>query len=111
MRIHELNLDDKNEILERLDQELEETWEISVKLGQPISSYLLTVRNVVNIIWEKGNSLVGVGRGSAGGYVLNYLIGITQMNPLRQGVNLPHWRFIHKDRIELPDGQKFSLAI
>lgn len=111
MRIHELNLDDKDEILERLDQELEETWEISVKLGQPISSYLLTVRNVVNIIWEKGNSLVGVGRGSAGGYVLNYLIGITQMNPLRQGVNLPHWRFIHKDRIELPDGQKFSLAI
>lgn len=89
--------------LNRLNQELEECWEISEKVGQRISTYMLTVRNIINRIWTECDSLVGVARGSAGGFVLNYLIGITQMNPLKQGVEIPHWRFIHKDRPEYPD--------
>ncbi len=89
--------------LDRLNIELEECWEISEKVGQRISSYLLTVRNIINRIWSDCNSLVGVARGSGGGFILNYLIGITQMNPLKQGVEIPHWRFIHKDRPEYPD--------
>lgn len=98
-----ISKDKKEQILDRLEQELEECWEISKKIEQPISSYLLTVRNVIGLIWNEANSLVGVARGSAGGFILNYLIDITQMNPLEQGTNLPHWRFIHKDRPELPD--------
>lgn len=100
----------KEKVLIRINQELEELWEISINLKQTVGAYMLTLRNIINRTWEECNSLVGIARGSAGAFVINYLIGITQMNPLEQGLELPHWRFIHKDRPELPDGQKFSLA-
>ena len=57
---------------------------------------------VVDIMWNEGDSLVGVSRGSAGGFVSNYLLGITQMDPIKYGIENMHWRFIHRDRPELP---------
>jgi DNA polymerase-3 subunit alpha len=92
-------------ILHRLNLELEELWEISNTLNQRMTSYYVTVREIVNIIWDEdcGNSLVGSGRGSAAGFLLNYLLGITQVNPLSYGIELPHWRHLHKSRPELPD--------
>ena len=69
------------------------------------------VRNIIQIMWNKAESLVGISRGSAGVMLINYLIGVTQMNPLEQGIYLPHWRFLERNKIELPDGHKFSLAI
>ncbi len=95
----ELTQDSFHEILERIDVELGELWEISQKLNQSMSSYYVTVREIINIIWGDecgGNSLVGVARGSAAGYLVNYLIDITQINPMTY--NLPHWRHIHKSR-------------
>lgn len=38
---------------------------------------------------------------SACGEYVNYLIGITQVNPLDYGLNW--WRFLNKERLELPD--------
>lgn len=61
------------------------------------------VRNIIQIMWNKAESLVGISRGSAGVMLINYLIGVTQMNPLEQGIYLPHWRFLERNKIELPD--------
>lgn len=105
VKLAEMNLspDKKEKYLERLEQELAECWLVSERLGQPISSYLLMVRNIIQIMWDKAESLVGISRGSAGVMLVNYLIGVTQMNPLEQGIYLPHWRFLERNKIELPD--------
>lgn len=89
--------------LERANTEMFELWEISEKLGVRVSDYLLTVAKVVDIIWEEVQTLVGPGRGSAVAWVTNYLLGITQVNPLEYPIEIPHWRFLSAERPELPD--------
>jgi len=71
------------EYLKRLENELEQLWEISVAIEQPIANYFLTMAKMIDIIWEDGDSLVGVSRGSAAGFLINYCLGITQLDPLR----------------------------
>ena len=56
----------------------------------------------VDLIWECG-SIIGTSRGSGAGYELNYLLGITQVSPLEQGIEMPHWRFISSERPDYPD--------
>ena len=80
------------ETLDRIEVELKEMWLVTEKLGTSISSYYISTLELVNIMWEEGDSLVGVARGSVTGMFTMYLIGITQMNPLQWG--LPHWRHI-----------------
>jgi DNA polymerase-3 subunit alpha len=94
-----------HQILARINMELGELWEISTKLNQAMTSYYITIREIINIIWDDcgGNSLVGSGRGSAAGFLINYLLGITQVNPLEYGIELPHWRHLHKSRPDIPD--------
>ena len=36
-------------------------------------------------------------------FVTNYLLGITQLNPMEYPVPIHHWRFIEKSRPDLPD--------
>ena len=57
----------------------------------------------IDIIWNDANAILGVSRGSAAGFMINYLLEIVQVNPLKQPVELPHWRFIERNKIELPD--------
>ena len=52
------------------------------------------------MFWECG-SIVGPGRGSATGFLSDYLLGITQLDPIRW--NLQYWRFLNKERVEYPD--------
>lgn len=62
--------------------------------------YFLIVQNLVN--WCKKNDImVGPGRGSAGGSLVCYLLGITQVDPIKY--DLLFARFISPDRIDLPD--------
>ncbi|WP_425203763.1 DNA polymerase III subunit alpha [Priestia megaterium] len=99
-----LTKDDFHVILSRLNDELGELYKISQTLNQSMPSYYVTVREIINLIWNDdcgGNSLVGVARGSAAGYLVNYLIDITQVNPIQY--NLPHWRHLTAERPELPD--------
>jgi DNA polymerase-3 subunit alpha len=91
------------EYLERLEYEAEQLWEVSQTIEQPISHYFNTMAKMIDLIWEDGDSLVGVSRGSAAGLLMNYCLGITQLDPLRQPLEMPAWRFMHKDRPELPD--------
>lgn len=89
--------------LVQINKEVAEVWEITQKIGNDLSSYFNTMAKVVDIMWTEGDSLVGVSRGSAGGFVSNYLLGITQMDPIKYGIEEMYWRFIHRDRPELPD--------
>jgi len=92
-----------NEInLSRIDIELKQIWLISEKLGQRLSSYYNLTQEIIDIMWDdtKGNSLVGVARGSVTGYYICYLMSITQINPITWG--LPHWRHLEAGRPELP---------
>lgn len=91
------------EYIEQIEKEVAEVWEITLKIGNELSSYFNTVKKVTDIMWTEGDSLVGVSRGSAGGFVTNYLLGITQMDPIHYKINNLYWRFIHRDRPELPD--------
>ncbi|MEK4006558.1 PHP domain-containing protein [Paenibacillus sp. FSL H3-0333] len=89
----------------RINVELGELWKISETLNQSMASYYITVREIVNVIWDDdcGNSLVGVSRGSAAGYLICFLLGITQVNPLEYGIEMPHWRHLTAERPEYPD--------
>ena len=64
------------------------------------SGYFLLVQDVVQ--WSKQNGiLVGPGRGSVGGSLVAYLMGITECDPIRFGLMFE--RFINPERIDLPD--------
>ena len=58
-----------------------------------------TFQHYINLFWECG-SIVGPGRGSATGFLSNYLLGITQLDPIRWDIK--YWRFLNKERAELP---------
>lgn len=91
------------ENLSRINIELKQLWDISLKLKQRLSSYYNLTQLIIEIMWddEKGNSLVGVARGSVTGYYICYLMNITQINPIKW--NLPYWRHLVAERPELPD--------
>ena len=93
------NQEFNKENLERINIELEQIWDISEKLNQPLSSYFVLAQDIVDMMWEV--SLVGTARGSAACYLTNYLLGIVQINPLRY--NLPYYRFLSKEQESLPD--------
>ena len=87
---------DKKKAKERLDEELEVIW------GADLSSYFLIVQDFVN--WSKSkNIVVGPGRGSAGGSIIAYLLGITNIDPLHY--DLIFERFLNPGRakVSLPD--------
>lgn len=87
------------EILDRLNTELDVIWTVSEGLKSKVSAYFIMMKDIIDIAWNY--SFVGVGRGSAAGFLINYVIGLTEINPLPY--NLPYWRFLNKERFELPD--------
>ena len=87
--------------LERLNEEAKELLGISETLNIRMTSYYNTMAKIIELIWDKGDSLVGVARGSATGFLSCYLLGITQLDPIKW--KLPHWRHLTATRPELPD--------
>ena len=89
-----------NEVyLDRLNTEVDIVDFISQRLGQSLPAYFNTLQSYINIFWECG-SILGPGRGSAVGFLSNYLLGITQLDPVKW--DLPYWRFLNKERAEMP---------
>ena len=86
--------------LKRLDDEAKELWNISTNMGLRMTSYYNTMKFIIELTWDKGDSLVGPARGSATGFLSCYLLGITQLDPIQW--NLPHWRHLTETRPELP---------
>ena len=64
------------------------------------SDYFLIVWDYVKFA-KKNNMLVGPGRGSAGGSLVSYCLGITDIDPLKY--QLLFERFLNKERISMPD--------
>ena len=89
-----------DEYLTRLETEADVIKYIGEKLDDCLFAYFNTFKHYIDLFWECG-SIVGPGRGSATGFLSNYLLGITQLDPIRW--NLPYWRFLNKERAELPD--------
>ena len=100
IRLAELGLDGEPEYAQRLEIEADIIKFIGEKLDDCLFAYFNTFKHYIDLFWECG-SIVGPGRGSATGFLSNYLLGITQLDPIRW--NLPYWRFLNKERAELPD--------
>ena len=84
----------------RIETEADIIKYIGEQLGDCLFAYFNTFKHYIDLFWECG-SIVGPGRGSATGFLSNYLLGITQLDPIRWNIN--HWRFLNKERAELPD--------
>lgn len=100
--LKDLNVD-KDTYLSRLDLELGEIKAISKTLRQPLSSYFLSMREFINIMWK--TSVVGPGRGSSSCYLINYLLGITQVDAIKY--ELPYYRFLSKERVTKNTASQF----
>jgi len=82
------------EITERLEHELK----IIKNMG--FVSYFLIVWDFIH--YAKSQKIpVGPGRGSAAGSLVSYLLGITDLNPLKYGLLFE--RFLNPERMGLPD--------
>lgn len=88
-KLQEMNLDGNNEYAERLEIEADIIKYIGEKLNDCLFAYFNTFKHYIDLFWECG-SIVGPGRGSATGFLSNYLLGITQLDPIRW--KLPYWR-------------------
>ena len=99
-KLIDMDLDGNEEYCRRLEIEADIIKYIGEKLDDCLFAYFNTFKHYIDLFWECG-SIVGPGRGSATGFLSNYLLGITQLDPIRW--NLPYWRFLNKERAELPD--------
>lgn len=82
------------ELNDRLDYELK----VIEKMG--FSSYFLVVSDFINYARSQGIP-VGPGRGSAAGSMVSYLLGITDLDPIKYGLLFE--RFLNPDRAGMPD--------
>ena len=86
--------DINKEITERLN------YELGVIKETGYASYFLIVQDFIN--WAKSKDIVcGPGRGSAAGSIIAYLLGITDVDPLKY--DLLFERFLNPERISMPD--------
>ena len=77
---------------ERLDLEMYELIGISKAKDAVVSSYFINTHKMLDIFWNEAECMTGCSRGSAAGWVLNYLLQICHQNPLKQPMEMPHWR-------------------
>lgn len=84
---------------ERLELEAKIIRHIGEVLNNCLFSYFNTFQHYIDLFWECG-SVVGPGRGSSGSFLSNYLLGITQLDPITW--EFPYFRFLNMDRAELP---------
>jgi len=75
-------------------------YELDVIKQMNYSGYFLIVWDFIN--WAKENGVfVGAGRGSAGGSIVCYLLGISELDPIKY--DLIFERFLNPERVSMPD--------
>jgi DNA polymerase-3 subunit alpha len=82
------------QVLERVEYELK----VIEEMGFP--SYFLVVADLCRYARANG-IMVGPGRGSATGSMVAYVLGITELDPLRYGLIFE--RFLNPQRVSMPD--------
>ncbi|MGB9766448.1 MAG: DNA polymerase III subunit alpha [Sulfurihydrogenibium sp.] len=93
-KIKDLSSEKLREYRERLQYEID----VINKMG--FAEYFLIVQDFIN--YAKNNGIpVGPGRGSAGGSLVAYCLGITEIDPLKHGLIFE--RFLNPERISMPD--------
>lgn len=73
--------------------------ELAIIEANGLAGYFLTVRDITREVRRRGLTMAL--RGSAGNSLVCYLLGITDVDPLRFGLELE--RFLHPGRTDLPD--------
>jgi DNA polymerase-3 subunit alpha len=81
-----------------LEERLE--YELKVIKQMGFAGYFLIVKDFIDYAKNKGIR-VGPGRGSVGGSLVAYCLGITNMDPIKYGLLFE--RFLNPERISLPD--------
>jgi len=74
-------------------------YELEVIKDRKFAGYFLTTKAFID--YAKTMMLVGLGRGSCAGSILAYVLGLTQVDPIRW--NLSFARFMRKDATDFPD--------
>lgn len=96
----ENGLNIKQEYVDELEEEARVKRIIGEKLGTNMFKYPITLKYYIDMMWECG-SLVGAGRGSSCAALNHYLLGVTQLDPIKW--NLPFFRYLNEERVELGD--------
>lgn len=86
------------ELTQQVKDRIEYEFGVIEKMG--FADYFLIVQDFVNWAKERG-VVVGPGRGSAAGSIISYILGITNIDPLKY--DLLFERFLNPDRIQMPD--------
>ena len=86
---------DNEECYEEINECLKMVWESSNVNKASWASYFLNLQRIIDECWEAG-SLVGCGRGSGVGFILLYLLDITQINPMKETTKTFRWRLTRK---------------
>ena len=89
-------------IYEAINECLKMTWISSEVNKTHWSAYYLNLQKIIEECWNAG-TLVGCGRGSGVGFILLYLLGITQINPQWETTKTFAWRFLNPDRVSVLD--------
>lgn len=93
-----ISMDDEESFKKKVSDRLDFEFGVINRMG--FASYFLIVQDFVN--WAKSQKIVvGPGRGSAAGSLIAYLVGITNIDPLKY--DLMFERFLNPDRISMPD--------
>ncbi len=75
-------------------------YEMGVIIQQGFPAYFLIVQEYIE--WARSQGIgVGPGRGSAAGAIVSYAMGITDLDPLENGLLFE--RFLSPERVEMPD--------
>ena len=89
-------------IYDAVNECLEMTWVSSNVNKTHWSAYYLNLQKIIEECWNAG-TLVGCGRGSGVGFILLYLLDITQINPQWETTKTFAWRFLNPDRVSVLD--------
>jgi len=75
-------------------------YEIGIIHNMGYSGYFLVVADFIS--WARAQGIrVGPGRGSAGGAIVAYALGITELDPIKHGLIFE--RFLNPSRVSMPD--------
>lgn len=88
----------KNEVSKTYRERLE--YELKIILQMHFEDYFLIVYDFI-LFAKKNNIMVGPARGSAGGSLVSYCLGITDIDPLKYGLIFE--RFLNPERVSMPD--------
>ena len=91
--LRSLGLQNNTEYVERLK------YEVSVIEDRGFSKYFLTMKSIADVAVDR--QLVGAGRGSAAGSLVAYVLNITQVDPIKYGLQFE--RFLTKGGSGYPD--------